>query len=110
MICSCIIPPRLCYYFTDLESVLISSWTLLPETHKAHSARRFARTPSQDLSAQFAAEGLRSVLLDKGLLCIENARDSLLWAVHEDEDHQNAIKAIAESAVEVRIALEISRF
>ena len=66
------------------------------------NGHRVVRSPSEELSGQFAAESLRGALLDKGLQCIDKARDSLLWAVHEDEDHQAAIKAITENTVEVR--------
>lgn len=87
--------------FVDLEKVLISSWTLLPESQSDKTGRRFVRSPSQELSAQLAAEGLRAALLNKGLQCIEKAHASLLWAVHEDNTYDTAKQAVAVCASEV---------
>ncbi|KAL5112171.1 Talin-2 [Taenia crassiceps] len=90
----------------DLERVLISSWTLLPESQRSETGRRFVRSPSQELSAQLAAEGLRAALLDKGLQCIEKAHASLLWAVHEDNAYDTAKQAVAVCVSELQSTID----
>ncbi|KAL5963120.1 Talin-1, partial [Taenia solium] len=90
----------------DLEKVLISSWTLLPESQKDKAGHRFVRSPSQELSAQLAAEGLRAALLDKGRQCIEKAHDSLLWAVHEDNACDAAKRAVEVCASELQSTID----
>ncbi|VDM34497.1 unnamed protein product [Hydatigera taeniaeformis] len=90
----------------DLEKVLISSWTQLPESQRSKTDRRFVRSPSQELSAQLAAEGLRTTLLNRGLQCIEKAHASLLWAVHEDNTFDVAKQAVAVCASELQSAID----
>lgn len=81
--------------------MLINSWTLLPESHKSQAGQKFVHAHSQDLSAQLAAEGLRSALLEKGLQCIDKAHKSLFWAVQNDKTHEMTKKTVEANAVEV---------
>nr|CDS22504.1 talin 2 [Echinococcus granulosus] len=90
----------------ELEKVLISSWNLLPESQRSQAGRRFVHSPSQEFSAQLAADGLRAALLDKGLQCIEKAHASLLWAVHEDESYDTAKQAVVVYASELQSAID----
>ncbi|KAM7533362.1 hypothetical protein Aperf_G00000120428 [Anoplocephala perfoliata] len=89
----------------DLEDVLISSWTLLPENQRT-KGEKLVRSPSQELSASIAAEGLRGALLEKGRQCIEKAHDSLLWAVHDDQKREVAEQAIENSAAELQSTVD----
>uniref|UniRef100_A0A5K3EGD4 FERM domain-containing protein n=1 Tax=Mesocestoides corti TaxID=53468 RepID=A0A5K3EGD4_MESCO len=84
-----------------LEQVLISSWASLSASQMGETARRFVRSPSQDLSAHFAAEGLRGALVEKGLQCLGHAHSSLLWSVHEDNAHALG-QAVSASATELQ--------
>ncbi len=86
---------------TALEEVLISSWTQLPDENRGETGKRFTRSPSQELSAHLAAQGLKNALIEKGLQCIGQAHSSLLWAVHEDAG-QKPEQAVADCATEVR--------
>ncbi|VDN96364.1 unnamed protein product [Rodentolepis nana] len=89
----------------DWETVLTNSWTLLPETYKGQTGQVLAHSSSHDLSAQLAAENLRSALLEKGLQCIEKAYSSLIWAIHDDKPLETTKKVVEANGMELQSAV-----